>query len=220
MHRTAAHHSATLLLGTRAAFGTRAAALAPTPAGLRPRPNGRVPGQVPATTLATADIKVGLIEYGHPGIDDRRLNQLFSAAMFFPRQAAPHHVIGASQQGRPRGGGRRVPRDDDHLVGRFGRLARAALFAPAHSSLPPTTTARTAPHRTHRALPCATARVSFRLLQVVRRATASSRTWACPRPTVRCPSLSARPPLGSSRTASSWTTRSWCPHARSRGVAA
>ena len=39
--------------------------------------------------------------------------------------------------------------------------ARAALFAPAHSSLPPTTTARTAPHRTHCALPCATARVSF-----------------------------------------------------------
>ena len=38
-----------------------------------------------------------------------------------------------------------------------------------HSSLPPTTTARTAPHCTHRAPPCATARVSFRLLQVVRK---------------------------------------------------
>ena len=49
--RAAAHHSATLLLGTRAAFGTRAAALAPAPAGLRPRPNRRVPGQVPASTL-------------------------------------------------------------------------------------------------------------------------------------------------------------------------
>jgi len=124
-----------------------------------------VPGQVPATTLATADIKVDLIEYGHPGVDDRRLNQLLSAAMLFPRQAAPHHVIGASQQGRPRGGGRRVPRDDDRLVLWFGRLrrptphptARAALFAPAHY------------HRTHRAPPCATARVSFRLLQVVRK---------------------------------------------------
>merc|ERR1719272_2017046 len=161
MHRTAAHHSATLLLGTRAAFGTRAAALAPTPAGLRPRPNRRVPGQGPATTLATADIKVDLIEYGHPGVDDRRLNQLLSAAMLFPRQL-PLLTIGASQQGRPRGGGRRVPRDDDRLVPRW----------------------------------CA-------------RATASSRTWACPRPTVRCPSLSARPPLVSSRTASSWTTRSW-----------
>ena len=146
---TATHHSTTLLLGTRAAFGTRAAALAPAPAGLHPRPDRCVPGQVPATTLATADIKVDLIEYGHPGVDDRRLNQLLSAAMLFPRQAAPHHVIGASQQGRPRGGGRRVPRDDDRLVLWFGRLrrptphptARAALFAPAHY------------HRTHRASP-------------------------------------------------------------------
>ena len=80
-----------------------------------------MPGQVPATTLATADIKVDLIEHGHPGVDDRRLNQILSAAMLFPRQAAPHHVIGASQQGRPRGGGRRVPRDDDRLALRLGR---------------------------------------------------------------------------------------------------
>ena len=84
-----------------------------------------MPGQVPATTLATADIKVlikvDLIEHGRPGVDDRRFDQLPSAAVLFPRQAAPHHVIGASQQGRPRGGGRRVPRDDDRLALRLGR---------------------------------------------------------------------------------------------------
>ena len=40
--------------------------------------------------------------HGHPGVDDRRFKQqLPSAAVLFTRQAAPHHVTGASQQGRP-----------------------------------------------------------------------------------------------------------------------
>jgi hypothetical protein len=67
---TPPHH--TLLLGTshaRSLTGSRTA-------GLRPRPNRRMPVQVPATTLARADIKVDLIEHGHPGVDDRRFNQL------------------------------------------------------------------------------------------------------------------------------------------------
>ena len=120
--RARARHSTTLLPGTRASFGTRAAALAWHP--LSP-PNRRMPrctmSSMPATTLATAD-KMELRMVTQRSTIGASSSSSAASPVLFTREVAPHHVIRASQQGRPRGGGRRVPREDDRLELRFGHL--------------------------------------------------------------------------------------------------
>ena len=98
---TPLHHPAPR--DARASFGTRAAQ--------QPR-HGTLTGsaqpsraQVHREPHACEDAGDGRQDgaaHGHPGVDDRRFKQqLPSAAVLFTRQAAPHHVTGASQQGRP-----------------------------------------------------------------------------------------------------------------------
>ena len=112
-------------------FGTRAVALARHP--LAP-PNRRMPRctmtSVPATTLATADeVELRMVtQRSTIGASSRSSPQ----AVLFTRQAAPNHVIGASQQGRPRGGGRRMPREGDRFALQFGRLRPPTALSASH----------------------------------------------------------------------------------------
>ena len=112
-------------------FGTRAVALARHP--LAP-PNRRMPRctmtSVPATTLATADeVELRKVtQRSTIGASSRSSPQ----AVLFTRQAAPNHVIGASQQGQPRGGGRRMPREGDRFALQFGRLRPPTALSASH----------------------------------------------------------------------------------------
>lgn len=115
-------------------FGTRAVALARHP--LAP-PNRRMPRctmtSVPATTLATADKEElrMVTQRSTIGASSRSSPQ----AVLFTRQVAPHHAcdrFGASQQGRPRGGGRRKPREGDRLALQFDRLRSPTALSASH----------------------------------------------------------------------------------------
>ena len=115
-------------------FGTRAVALARHP--LAP-PNRRMPRctmtSVPATTLATADKEElrMVTQRSTIGASSRSSPQ----AVLFTRQVAPHHAcdrFGASQQGRPRGGGRRKPREGDRLALQFDRLRSPTALLASH----------------------------------------------------------------------------------------
>ena len=132
--RARARHSITLLPGTRASFRharSRPVALARHP--LAP-PNRRMPRctmtSVPATTLATADeVELRKVtQRSTIGASSRSSPQ----AVLFTRQAAPNHVIGASQQGQPRGGGRRMPREGDRFALQFGRLRPPTALSASH----------------------------------------------------------------------------------------
>ena len=135
--RARARHSITLLPGTRASFRharSRPVALARHP--LAP-PNRRMPRctmtSVPATTLATADKEElrMVTQRSTIGASSRSSPQ----AVLFTRQVAPHHAcdrFGASQQGRPRGGGRRKPREGDRLALQFDRLRSPTALSASH----------------------------------------------------------------------------------------
>ena len=102
--RARARHSTTLLPGTRAHRSARAQRSSPGTAPITgsAHPSRAQVHREPHACEDAGDGRQDGAAHGHPGVDDRRFKQqLPSAAVLFTRQAAPHHVTGASQQGRP-----------------------------------------------------------------------------------------------------------------------